>query len=1662
MPIESSALAFQGRHFELIQNALPAWVKGTTLARIRALKLNGLQAPAPSANASPELKRAVADHWQAQGPLDRRLGPLNDLRAFAEPLLKRALFTHYGEVDVRNTWLRIYVNASGAWWMMNVTRGVHSKTLSLLDMALHNFAAGDSFVDHAFMGPEDARGQRDILSIRHRFNGQKLTAEGFKTLCRSLDIGRLYQARLRSALGFDQPALAGTVRHEVVSQLKADLRSSAHLGLHHGHLPSDACQAVLDFINGTLGLTLDGRTLRCYTLSLAGCQLAGILLFATPPEQRAASGRLIAWVPQDPEHPLKQYPSPLAFVAQLTRQLHSGTDYQAFFSQFVAHAQRGSFFAQVRSRAQLPISLLDITQDHPNRAAEPAQDNAWHYLYRAKLNKLVNDARELAVSTAYVDQLARWAWWDNLEQMLSDVLNAALLVVTPFVPVVGQLMLAYSVYQLCDDVFEGIVDWAQGHAEEAGEHVLGVAENLIQVALFAGAGKIGEITRLKLSSFVEGLHPVQRGDGPLKLWNPDLTPYAQEHLDQGKPLVTLDDRHFDVRHEPKLDQHRIVHPSRTDAYQPQVFFNGDGAFVHEGEFPQSWDSQTLMRRLGPRVQGFTDQQLEQLRIASGTDEGVLRNMYRYNEPMPPLLASSLRRLEAQTYPDAASRKIRAGQALALEPPSDWLPQMVTELPGWPEDKALEIFRQTDRSGSPHRFGNPEAAPADTLSLSLAQALSGTLPDKIVGFLGETAVRDLLGANVPTEQRVQALRNTLADHVNLMAPDIADKVYQTWEQNDDPGLSTLRQPFTHLDTLTASTLLDSATEQERQALNQHRLPLRLRNLARELDFAARSVLAFEGFDQPSPLPLDTERLALNTLKSHSDTFAHLRIEIREHSATGDVLCEAGPATARTTHVLLRNTQGYQVHGPATTQRSPPTDLYQAIVQALPADRRDALGIQAGEGDALRQWLKQRVASLAERRKILAEPPVPVIQGRETSRLLGGPVLSRSATPPSRTQTEHARQTLQLLFPHLSEARLNRFLDDIPNTQLRKTLNGLVLEKQQLHTDLLGWQNSVILSLRDAAHEQQVRASIRQLTGMLERCWSERFAEYTDDWGHVQQGASLKLRGIPMPPRLPTLSASFEHVTFLDASVCNFGDAHSDFLKHFPALRALNLADNRLTQVPKALEQMRFLRVLKLTGNRLELAAHEVARLKKLRALNSLDLSNNPLARAPDISWMPGLRLLYLSGTPLETWPEGLFAHPRDDAFVLDLRGTRISRIPTVETGSARARVVARTRLDRRTLVDEQRARYEGLRVAAGLDPNRTYEPLSHNDFWIEGLEGEDRQSAEALWQAVEQEQGSQGFFEVIEALVIENVFETDADRQRFIINRPLLTQQVWRMLWEAHEDTELRERLFKMASFPGLCPDAGAQIFNEMGVEVLVSEIQHNAVTLAEREGHLVTLAKGSARLKQLAKVVGQEVARRLRPVQEGGEGLRLRSDVRDGEPGEVDEVDIHLAYQTALASRLDLPWLSDHMLYRVNANVSPAQIDQAHDTVLELGTGDGLVNQMLLEPWWEQHLRDAYDSEYRDNERAYGERFLALDDLQALQAQWTQADAPTRERLRAPLIALTDAVQVPESVVFSDEPMGDELYNRLLNDLGYNQQEWMRRLTRRALDKATGHSNRAQ
>lgn len=1684
--------SFQGRHIEHLKNALPDWLTGTSPARISALESATLPTAQPYAHATPQahlpLRQAIAEHWRAQNTLDKRLGDINDLYTFAEPLLKAALFTEYGDIDVKNTFVRLYTDAALAWWTVNVKKGVQSKTLSLLDAALGNFSATDRFVDFAFLSAQDPRGQQDILHFPHRRTGVRLGAETFKNICRNLDIGARYQARLRQRLGFDNPPVAVVVRDEAITTHKAALNSAAHLAQLKGDLRADALTAVQGLIEQRADVRLDGLPINSYNLSLLDCQLTGILLFMTQP----ANGRVIAYVPGDPEHPVKEYPAPIAFVRELTRQLKGGPaqttgTYPRFFSQFVPHQLRGRFFAQLSARLSaeadrpnLQFRLQNITEDYQNRADDPGTDNLWRYLYRVHLNKVVNDARDMAVSTAYVDHLARWAWWDNLQQALSDLLNAGLLLITPFVPLLGELMLAYTAYQVLDEVFEGIVDWSQGQRTEAAQHLLGVAQNLIQATLFAGAGKLGEILPLAPSSFVDGLHPVRMPNGGVKLWNPDLRPYARQehglpadalpspsglHEHQGKHLLALHGEHYEVLPDADTGEHRISHPTRADAYRPQVFFNGDGAVLHEGEQPQTWDSTTLMRRLGHRVEGFTDRQLAQMRQASGTEEAALRAMHLYHEPMPPLLAGTLRRFEAQAYPAIASEKIRSGRPLASDPSSDWFIQTVTELDGWPADKAIEVFLNPDLSGRSIKVSNPHAASADTLPLSFAQMMSGQLPEHVLGFLDEAATRQLLGGDIAQAQRVQHLRDQLADHVLRWRRDFADNVYrQVWEMTDDPEHLLLRHAFPHLDMALQTRLLGTASGQEHLTMAAQRLPLRLHNQARELDVAAQSVQAFEGFYAAPPLPVATERMALNTLKVHSDSFADLRIQVREQTPTGPLRCEAGPVEATTRRTLVPSARGYDLFDEAGMRLSSHSDLYEAILGALPADKALALGYHPGQGAPFKQWLMDRLASLAERRAVLAEPPTYRRADRQTVQLLGGAGAGRCAEPPAETSADHARQTLQLLFPTLNQQRMELFIDSVPPRQLRGLLNELTEEKQRLHVELHAWKASPTQHARGSREDRAERARRTHLGVAVERCWGDRFAEHTDAYGHVQSGARLDLHDWTLPSPLPRLTANFEHTTALNLSNTEFGPPHSDFLRHFPTLRSLDLHANRLMDVPPALAHMRWLKDLDLSSNDLTLSPDDVRTLRKVRRLEHLDLSNNPLVLTPDISLMPNLRHLGLSRTAITQWPGGLFAHPRADDFVLDLRANPIDALPDATAGTPNARVIARTRLDRNALTAQALTHYEHYRTAAGLDPNRTYEPIGNSGPWLLEADAQTRPIAEQVWNAVERENGSQGFFEVIRYLEPPEFVEQAEDRLRYEDNRRAMTQRLWRLVRAAHEDTPLRERLFKMSGFPGLCADAGAQIFNEMGIEVMASEALRYSQDAAECEDKLVTLAKGSARLKLLGKVVGEDIALRVRPVAEGGLGQRFRSDMRDGVPGEVDEVDVHLAYQTDLATRLDLPWISNHMLYRTTANVSEEQINQAYTRVLALGEGDGLVNQMLLEPYWEQYLRDSHDQAYRDNEQLYSTRFLQLDDLQTAQAQWARSDTLTSAQkavLRDTLRTLGEALQLPDSVVFADAPMSDDVYNGLLNDLGYKEKECLRQLTRQALARDTGRRNRA-
>lgn len=355
------------------------------------------------------------------------------------------------------------------------------------------------------------------------------------------------------------------------------------------------------------------------------------------------------------------------------------------------------------------------------------------------------------------------------------------------------------------------------------------------------------------------------------------------------------------------------------------------------------------------------------------------------------------------------------------------------------------------------------------------------------------------------------------------------------------------------------------------------------------------------------------------------------------------------------------------------------------------------------------------------------------------------------------------------------------------------------------------------------------------------------------------------------------------------------------------------------------------------------------------LRALKLDGNPLGRVPDISQMRDLLILTLDNTGIERLPVGLFAIPRPRNIFLDLRYNIIRELPTVAPGSMSAEVIARTVISRERVWLSQ-ANLEQLRLyieSVGLDPERPYPPRGTIDssLWDEGLTQDEWNARQPIWDEVEDEFGSEPFFKELRKLTDSADFKLDGGRYKAD-----LTAKVWRMLSAMRENTALREKIFAQAMWATECADAGAQFFNAMGVEVLV----HEAYALASTdlvEAELVSLARGKSRLDELGRIARRRVAERLKAKE------TFRRQVGGVVTGTIDEVEVHLAYMTDLAERLDLPWQSRGMLFRKIAGVTTKMIENACELVLVQEEGELLAPLIMEQPLWDNFLEHTYAEE---------------------------------------------------------------------------------------------------
>jgi hypothetical protein len=1571
------SLADKSIHFEHVKNALPSWLAQATPRRIDELKtarLNTLAWQKEVQDAQHQLlKKLTEHHWTAQNAVDRMLSGLQDVQSFAEPLLRKALVERYGiDVDVKETWLLLYAPAKTSWWAHDFKRGVKSLKKSLLDAALHNFSSNETYAaDSEFISRPDARGHFRVEPLR-----QKISVAQFMTLCRELNIGAQYQKHLNDFLLPADGLARAVLQLKVICSQKSALTVAAQMALAKKDISTQAYDVILGMLHDREHLQWNGKTVGYHTLAMMDAVLTGIVVIAADPQASDKPQPVIVYVPNDPEHPLKEYPSSLEFMAELTRQLRdtsikASESYQQFFSQFVAHQQRGHFFAGLNDRLStikwqpappgsgLP-SWRETPVDNPHlqfRLAKIAEDretrftgNLWEYLYQQKLNKTLNDAREIAISTEYADRMARWAWWDNLEKMLSDILNTALLVAMPLVPGLGELMMAYIAYQLTSEVVEGVVDLAEGHLVEAAEQAISVLESVAQLAAFAAGATIAKVVQAKLSPFFESLKPVQVAGGQTRLWNPDLTPYQRLetalpngakpdasgiYQHQGQRIVRLDDQHFLLDNDPVTGQHRIKHPQRPDTYAPKLTHNGHGAWISETDNPRQWEGPTLMRRLGHTTDAFDDVQLEQVRKISGTEEAELRRVHVDNAPPPPLLIDTLQRLGAT----AAQAPVEADPQTAL------------------------LFAEC-----------PE------------------LPSNIV-----------------------------------------------------------------------EKIMAGATRSERQQIaEQKHLPLRLKTQARELQFEVQSVRAAQGLYNDALANIDTERLVLGTVRTHTNTFGDLRIEIRQGAFDGELRCSAGSEDSRVLRILVRDEAGKYTVRDASGQRLHEADeLLESLLNTLGTEQRRALGYKPGDAEMFKQWLIEKSAPPSERRLVLARPPVRPIAEHETMLLVRGGGLSKDGL------TLHER--IKDLHRHFSENEVNAFAEAlIEKGEALKVIEQHEKDLEDLNNMINFW--TAEFAGYDADTPLPLPEGRRHIAERLIDCFQRKNRLLGSRTNPDNYSLDLSTEGPPIDlerwwPKRPEMKQFLDKITVLKLDNTRFSAESSGLLRDFPHLRELSAKDCELMRLPESIGSNLMLERLRLSNNNIVLDAPAVERLKSLTRLEILRFDENPSAGPVDISRMPRLKVAGLKNTGITTWPVGTFDKVRSRGFLLDLRSNPINQIPEVVHGSPNALIVARTRLDIGELSDINQVLYQRMRRSAGLPDEPIVSAVSRqleaaldsagfdarwND--MPGF-GVDRMS---LMSELLDEPDVQPFISAVLRV------EESADYKAGGDLRDQVFQRMWRMFDAVRIDTELRKKLFTMAVAPVNCADAGAQLFNNMGIEVLASEAISFSTDSEQLAKKLVTLAKDAARLEQVNDVARADIEERTLEHRKRLAAVRAEenaqsdnnADVRDPE---FDEVEIYLAYQTGLSQRLGLPWQSERMLYRPIAGVSEEMIDKAYGTVLTLGEGDGLVDRMLEQDFWEKYLNEKFPVRIEVNKRRFMQRYEQLETLRSTQLEWVESSQfPPAQRtaLRDRLEALMVGFDVSDAAVFSEQPMSEALYEQLLVEMGYEEKALYRQLTREALRKA--------
>ncbi|VVO04245.1 NEL-type E3 ubiquitin ligase domain-containing protein [Pseudomonas fluorescens] len=1541
----------QGVFYELVKAQSPQWLMAASAQMRNAL-----------------YKSLTASH-ASRAEVVNALSQMKSPEDFCAPLLAKAMSDKLGEeLDIAGIVFQHIRSTSSLL-------GLRKKLITpidrdLLSAACENFEVGETLPgnyheDSLIYQPERISGHGNkILAIKpYEFAG----------LCRTLDLGKQYQTHLNSLFA-PEPA-TGEVRDKCIAHSQRCFEVDRHIALMKKHISADVYKMLESVRNNQGQIKLGNNSLAYQRLELLDLELRGAMFIGPVSDHADDDYRCVVYLPGDPLQPLKEYASFTHFEVELSRRLRV-EEFRAFFIRFIALGDRFAFLQGLDSGLlNPPNNPLPSDSLYLSLSGFDVKGDLFSEMYRQHMARVMADARLLVVPTDDEDQKTRL---DRLERYKGIGLNLLLLGAS-FVPLLGEIIMAVGAAQLLLEVYEGIESWSQGEQEQATDYLFDIVENLTLAAAFsAGAGAVGKTyKRIRNSTFIDGLREIRLLNGQRRLWKSDLTAYRHSlvlprklKFDErglgwinGQAYLPIGNDVYGVRPRPETDLWEVRQPAGRDGYAPLLETNGLGAWRHDSELPQEWDRLTLFRRLGYSAVDIPDETALQVLAASGIEENHLRQILLDRTSPPALLVDTVYRFRADHAVSQFIEQLQVAESASLAD-SELQLRLLTSLGDWPGDTSLNIV---DTAGKQLKGFGPASA-SKKIKLEQGLVRKGQFFPVILAALNAAQRERLLGSSI-NDSTAQALElaRLLAKEADLHRLDLFAWVYQRNEALQGTQAAPLLAEFPGLPVSIADELVRNADTHEWNELDAARVPLRLAEEARRYMQVVRQSRAYEGLYLNATGWLDTDRLVFATLEQLPGWLGGIYVLMFEGTFYVEEAASIGTKDAPERLVIYANADSYSARDDDSTLAFLPKrtreHYFEALWKGLSAQRRKALGVEAeDQGVALRE----KITALVLQRRLSADSilgiqavrpgyisPMRLADPVNDIRLVESSTHLQAPSPRSPAIVHRAKE----LYPMHSPEQINSFLRTLGKDEvlaLRK-LESLRLEFQTLREALETWINRQTWQQDpDGPRLKVPRLGKSRAAQAIIRSWRRETPGTLTREGMLYD---LRFPALRLG-ELPVIKGDFSHVGTLVMERVGTSAGMSVFLQNFSNLRTLSLTGNFLTRLPQAIGSMSRLEQLDLSENQIRLTVESVKLLADVKQLQALNLNFNPaLNLAPDVTHLQHLELLALRGTGISEWPIGTSGLSR--LRTLDLRDNQIGRIPE-EVFKASLELNRGTNIQGNLLVPgslQRVATYQELSgISLGIitsdfrrEAARVLNGLAQLAPWLAGASTEQVLRKNALWTALAAYPDSRAFFSLLDRL------RGTLDFRAVYVD---LNQRVWDVLEAAGEDDALRRSLFRMASIGRISADGASLLFSDLEVRVLCFRAMAAATTDNRvLEGAMIVLARGLFRLQEVERLALSEINARARTEPETNE----------------QALEISLAYRVGLAARLDLPAQPREINTRLSVEVTPAQLDEAYDAVLDAEQTSALLESINAQGFWIEFL-----------ERAYSDQFLAISDRSAL------------------------------------------------------------------------------